>query len=53
MIFRQKDILPLTGRLPIVKIKQMDCLAILRHPEKRGALEKMRKVRQCCNQIYR
>jgi integrase len=28
-------------------------LAVLRMIEKRGALEKMRKVRQYCNQIFR
>ncbi len=31
----------------------MDWLEILRRIEKRGALEKMRKVRQRCNEVYR
>ena len=49
----EKDIFPHTGRRPIVDIKPMDWLEILRRLEKRGALEKMRKVRQRCNEVYR
>ena len=49
----EKDIFPRTGRRPIVDIKPMDWLEILRRLEKRGALEKMRKVRQRCNEVYR
>lgn len=47
----EKD--PYTGRRPIVDIKPMDWLGILRRLEKCGALEKMRKVRQRCNEVYR
>ncbi|MCV6022036.1 integrase, partial [Escherichia coli] len=49
----EKDIFPHTGRRPIGDIKPMDWLEILRRLEKRGALEKMRKVRQRCNEVYR
>lgn len=49
----EKDIFPHTGRRPIVDIKPMNWLEILRRLEKRGALEKMRKVRQRCNEVYR
>lgn len=47
----EKD--PYTGRRPIVDIKPMDWLGILRRLEKRSALEKMCKVRQRCNEVYR
>lgn len=49
----EKDIFPYTGRRPIVDMKPMDWLEILRRIEKRGALEKMRKVRQRCGEVYR
>lgn len=49
----EKDIFPHTRGRPIIDIKPMDWLEILRHIEKRGALEKMRKVRQRCGEVYR
>lgn len=49
----EKDIFPYTGRRPIIDMKPMDWLEILRRIEKRGALEKMRKVRQRCGEVYR
>ncbi|VFS46952.1 Putative prophage CPS-53 integrase [Budvicia aquatica] len=41
------------GKRPIADIRPLDMLQVLRIIEKRGALEKMRKVRQSCNQIFR
>lgn len=49
----EKDIFPHTGRRPIIDIKPMEWLEILRRIEKRGALEKTRKVRQRCEEVYR
>ncbi|OMQ24576.1 tyrosine-type recombinase/integrase [Serratia oryzae] len=49
----QKDIFPHVGKRPVAEIKPLEMLAALRMIEKRGALEKMRKVRQYCNQIFR
>ena len=48
-----KDIFPHVGKRPVAEIKPLEMLAVLRMIEKRGALEKMRKVRQYCNQIFR
>ncbi|VFS53099.1 Putative prophage CPS-53 integrase [Budvicia aquatica] len=41
-----KDIFPHVGKRPIADIRPLDMLQVLRIIEKRGALEKMRKVRQ-------
>ncbi|MBH2984149.1 tyrosine-type recombinase/integrase [Serratia marcescens] len=49
----QKDIFPYLGRRPIAEIKPMELLETLRRLEKRGALEKMRKVRQRCGEVFR
>ena len=49
----EKDIFPHVGKRPIAEILPLEMLEVLRMIEKRGALEKMRKVRQYCNQIFR
>ncbi|EME8538589.1 tyrosine-type recombinase/integrase [Salmonella enterica] len=49
----EKDIFPYTRQRPITGINEMGWLEILRHIEKRGALEKTRKVRQRCKEVYR
>lgn len=49
----EKDIFPYLGRRPIAEIKPMELLDTLRRLEKRGALEKMRKVRQRCGEVFR
>jgi len=49
----EKDIFPYLGRRPIADIKPMELLETLRRLEKRGALEKMRKVRQRCGEVFR
>lgn len=49
----EKDIFPYLGQRPIAEIKPMELLETLRRLEKRGALEKMRKVRQRCGEVFR
>ncbi|MGQ3660259.1 tyrosine-type recombinase/integrase [Citrobacter braakii] len=49
----EKDIFPYIGKRPIADIKPMELLEALRKMEKRGALEKMRKVRQRCGEVFR
>lgn len=49
----QNDIFPYVGERPIGEIKQLELLNVLRNIEKRGALEKMRKVRQRCSEVFR
>lgn len=49
----EKDIFPFIGRRPIADIKPMELLETLKRMEKRGALEKMRKVRQRCGEVFR
>ena len=49
----EKDVFPYIGKRPIAEIKPMELLETLRRMEKRGALEKMRKVRQCCSEVFR
>ena len=49
----EKDIFPYIGKRPIAEIKPLELLETLRKMEKRGALEKMRKVRQRCGEVYR
>ncbi|QBH98444.1 DUF4102 domain-containing protein [Limnobaculum zhutongyuii] len=47
------DIFPFIGKRPIADIKPMELLETLRRMEKRGALEKLRKVRQRCGEVFR
>lgn len=49
----EKDVFPYIGKRPIAEIKPLELLETLRRMEKRGALEKMRKVRQRCGEVYR
>ena len=49
----QNDIFPYVGKRPIGEIKPLELLNVLRKIEKRGALEKMRKVRQRCSEVFR
>lgn len=48
----QNDIFPYVGTRPIGEIKPLELLNVLRKIEKRGALEKMRKVRQRCSEVF-
>ena len=47
------DIFPQVGSLPLSEIKPMQWLQVFRRIESRGALEKLRKVRQRCQEVYR
>ncbi|MEQ4661523.1 MULTISPECIES: tyrosine-type recombinase/integrase [Providencia] len=49
----EKDIFSYIGKRPIAEIKPLELLETLRKMEKRGALEKMRKVRQRCGEVFR
>lgn len=48
----QDDTLPYVGTRPVGEIKPLELLNVLRKIEKRGALEKMRKVRQRCSEVF-
>lgn len=47
------DIFAQVGSLPLIDIKPMLWLQVFRRIESRGALEKLRKVRQRCQEVYR
>ncbi len=49
----QNDIFLYVGARPIGEIKPLELLNVLRKIEKGGALEKMRKVRQRCSEVFR
>jgi len=49
----QKDIFPYIGKVSITEIKPLDMLEVLRKLEKRGVLDKLKKIRQACNQVFR
>lgn len=49
----KNDIFPYVGVRPVGEIKPLELLNVLRKIEKRGALEKMRKVRQRCSEVFR
>lgn len=49
----QNDIFPYVGTRSVGEIKPLELLNVLRKIEKRGALEKMRKVRQSCSEVFR
>lgn len=49
----QNDIFPYMGARPVGEIKPLELLNVLRKIESRGALEKMRKVRQRCSEVFR
>lgn len=49
----EQDVFPFIGNRPISEIKPLELLEVLRRIEKRGALEKTRKVRQRCGEMFR
>lgn len=49
----QNNIFPYMGTRPAGEIKPLELLNVLRKFEKRGALEKNRKVRQRCSEVFR
>lgn len=50
--YLRKDIFPYIGRKAITEIKPVDMLAVLRKMEHRGVLDKLKKTRQACRQIF-
>ncbi|MDX7987342.1 DUF4102 domain-containing protein [Xenorhabdus sp. 12] len=49
----EKDIFPYIGHRPISEIKPLELLEVLKKLEVRGALEKMRKVRQRSGEVFK
>lgn len=49
----QNDLFPYVGTRPIGEVKPLELLNVLRKIERRGALEKMRKVLQRCSEVFR
>ncbi|EGT4311547.1 tyrosine-type recombinase/integrase [Cronobacter sakazakii] len=49
----EKDIFPHIGLRPIADIKPLELLEVLRLIEARGAMEKAKKVRQRCGEVFR
>ncbi|MFV8799748.1 tyrosine-type recombinase/integrase [Yersinia enterocolitica] len=49
----ERDVFPYIGYRPIKEIKPLKLMAVLSKLEKRGATEKMRKVRQRCGEVWK
>ncbi|EKS6643090.1 tyrosine-type recombinase/integrase [Enterobacter kobei] len=49
----EKDVFPYIGHRPIDSITPMELMGVLSRLEKRGATEKMRKVRQRCGEVWK
>lgn len=47
------DILPMIGSLNINEIEPMQILAVIRHFENRGAMERANKARRRCGEVFR
>ncbi|MCI1898402.1 MAG: tyrosine-type recombinase/integrase [Enterobacter sp.] len=50
--YLRKDIFPYIGKKAITDIKPMDMLSALKKMEERGVLDKLKKTRQACRQIF-
>lgn len=50
--YLKKDIFPFIGHRAITDIKPAEMLAVLRKMEQRGVLDKLKKTRQACRQIF-
>nr|WP_310615880.1 tyrosine-type recombinase/integrase [Pantoea cypripedii] len=50
--YLRKDIFPHVGKMPVTEIKPTRMLEVLRKMEQRGVLDKLKKTRQACSQIY-
>jgi len=48
----ENDIFPDPGKRPITVIKPLEVLTTLRKLENRGVLDKLRKIRQACKQVF-
>ncbi|OVZ87307.1 integrase [Yersinia frederiksenii] len=49
----ERDVFPYIGYRPIKEIKPLELMVVLSKLEKRGATEKMRKVRQRCGEVWK
>ncbi|HFZ8993827.1 TPA: tyrosine-type recombinase/integrase [Citrobacter freundii] len=50
--YLKKDIFPYIGSRAVTDIKPVEMLAVLRKMEQRGVLDKLKKTRQACRQIF-
>ncbi len=50
--YLQKDVFPFIGKRAIAEIKAAEMLTVLRKMEQRGVLDKLKKTRQACRQIF-
>lgn len=50
--YLKKDIFPHIGKRPIADINAKEMLDVFRKMEKRGVLDKLKKTRQACRQIF-
>ncbi len=50
--YLKKDIFPHIGKRPIADINTKEMLDVFRKMEKRGVLDKLKKTRQACRQIF-
>lgn len=50
--YLKKDIFPFIGTKAVTDIKPMEMLSVLRKMEQRGVLDKLKKTRQACRQIF-
>ncbi|OTA18447.1 integrase [Xenorhabdus vietnamensis] len=50
--YLKKDIFPYIGKRAVTEIKPAEMLAVLRKMEQRGVLDKLKKTRQACRQIF-
>ncbi|HHR5697294.1 TPA: tyrosine-type recombinase/integrase [Klebsiella michiganensis] len=52
LMYLRKDIFPFIGQKAITDISQVEMLNVLRKMEQRGVLDKLKKTRQACRQIF-
>ncbi|EAA7289406.1 tyrosine-type recombinase/integrase [Salmonella enterica subsp. indica] len=52
MEYLRKDIFPYIGKKAITDIKPINMLSVLKKMEERGVLDKLKKTRQACRQIF-
>ena len=52
LMYLKKDIFPFIGQKAITDISQVEMLNVLRKMEQRGVLDKLKKSRQACRQIF-
>lgn len=50
--YLRKDIFPYIGKKAVTDIKPMTMLSVLKKMEERGVLDKLKKTRQACRQIF-